>query len=224
VKKYAVIVAGGNGQRMLSEIPKQFHLLGGKPVLLHSLEAFAEALPDLEIILVLPQDHTGTWEEMMIRYRVSIPHTIVSGGATRFQSVKNGLRRIQQPGLVAVHDGVRPLITKATICRLFAEAEQFESAVPVVPIHDTVRQTIGGHSQVIDRNNLRLVQTPEIFHSGLLLKAYESPESASFTDVTSVVEHSGLCKVHFCDGEAENIKITRPFDFLLAEAILKSRK
>lgn len=208
---------------MLSEIPKQFHLLGGKPILLHSLEVFAAALPDLELILVLPETHLVTWEEILIHYQVLAHHTIVTGGDTRFQSVKNGIRCITLPGMVAVHDGVRPLITKEGIIRLFAEAEQFGSAVPVVSINDTVRQTDGGYSQVIDRNNLRLVQTPEIFHSDILIKAYQSPESASYTDVTSVIESTGFREVHLCEGEAENIKITRPVDFLLAEAILKQR-
>ena len=209
---------------MLSEIPKQFHLLNGKPVLLHSLEAFANAIPGLEIIVVLPEDHIGTWKEIVTLYQANIAHTIVAGGETRYQSVKNGLKHITMPGFVAVHDGVRPLITKEGISRLFAEAEKFESAVPVIAINDTVRQTMGENSRVIDRNELRLVQTPEIFHSDILLEAYERPESAAFTDVTSVVESAGYSKIHLCEGEAENIKITRPIDFLMAEAILKQRQ
>ncbi len=224
MKKYAIIVAGGNGQRMLSEIPKQFHLLNGKPVVLHSLEAFANAIPGIEIIVVLPEDHLGTWKEIVNLYQVVIPHSIVTGGATRYQSVKNGLKLITMPGYVAVHDGVRPLITKEAVSRLFAEAEKFESAVPVISINDTVRQTMGENSRLIDRNELRRVQTPEIFHSDILLKAFESPESAAFTDVTSVVESTGYSNIHLCDGEAENIKITRPIDFLMAEAILKLRQ
>lgn len=224
MKKYVIIVAGGNGQRMLSEIPKQFHLLNGKPVLLHSLEAFANAIPGLEIIVVLPEDHIGTWKDILTLYQADMEHTIVTGGETRFQSVKNGLKCITKSGLVAVHDGVRPLITREGISRLFAEAEKFDCAVPVISINDTVRQTIGQKSRVIDRSELRLVQTPEIFHSGILLEAYESPESAAFTDVTSVVECAGYSKIHLCEGEAENIKITRPIDFLMAEAILKQRQ
>lgn len=216
-------MAGGNGRRMLSEIPKQFHLIGGKPVLLHTLEVFAAAIPDLEIILVLPETHIVTWEEILVRHQVKIPHTILPGGETRFQSVKKGISQIKSPGIVAVHDGVRPLISGTCILRLFEEAEKSGSAVPVVPVNDTVRQTDGEHSQVIDRNNLRLVQTPEIFQSEILIKAFETPESASFTDVTSVIESSGFGEVHLCAGEAENIKITRPFDFLVAEAILKQR-
>ena len=209
---------------MLSEIPKQFHLLNGKPILLHSLEAFVHAIPGLEIIVVLPDDHIGTWKEILNLYQANMAHTIVTGGETRFLSVKNGLKCITKPGLVAVHDGVRPLITKEGISRLFAEAEKFESAVPVIAINDTVRQTMGENSRVIDRNELRLVQTPEIFHSDILLEAYERPESAAFTDVTSVVESAGYSKIHLCEGEAENIKITRPIDFLMAEAILKQRQ
>jgi len=223
VKKYSIIAAGGNGQRMLSEIPKQFHLLSGKPVLLHSLEAFAAVVPKIEIILVLPEAHIVTWEKLLIRHQVDLRHRIVIGGETRFQSVKNGIRGIGLPGLVAVHDGVRPLITKEVIVRLFAEAEKFGSAIPVVAVSDTVRQTEGKKSRVIDRNNLRLVQTPEIFHSDILMKAFETPELAFYTDVTTVVEAAGFGEVHFSEGDVENIKITRPIDFLLAEAILKQR-
>lgn len=224
MKKYCIIVAGGIGQRMLSEIPKQFRLLAGKPILLHSLEAFAAAVPDLEIILVLPKAHIVTWEEIIIHHQVETRHTIAIGGDTRFQSVKNGILCITLPGLVAIHDGVRPLITKAGIVRLFAEAEKFGSAIPVTPINDTVRQTEGNLNRVIDRSHLHLVQTPEIFHSDILTKAYEILELASYTDVTSVVENSGFPEVHLCEGEIENIKITWPVDFLLAEAILKQRE
>lgn len=224
MKKYCIIVAGGTGQRMLSEIPKQFRLLCGKPVLLHSLEIFAATVPNIEIILVLPKAHILTWEKIIIQHQVEIHHTIVIGGQTRFQSVKNGILGITLPGMVAVHDSVRPLITAAGIVWLFAEAEKFGSAIPVIPINDTVRQIEGDLSRVIDRINLRLVQTPEIFHSDKLMKAFETPESASFTDVTSVVESSGFRDAHFCEGEVENIKITRSVDFLLAEAILKQRE
>lgn len=208
---------------MMSEIPKQFHLLGGKPLLLYSLEAFATAVRDIEIILVLPETHLAAWAEIISRYKISIVHTVVIGGTTRFQSVRNGLRYVKLPGLVAVHDGVRPLITPAGIVRLFAEAEKFGSAVPVIPINDTVRQKEGDSSHLVDRDKLCLVQTPEIFRSELLLSAYESPESITFTDVTSVVEAAGYHKVHLCEGDEENIKITRPLDFLIAEAILNRR-
>ena len=191
--------------------------------MLHTIEAFSSAVTDLEIILVLPEAHIITWEKIIVRHLVKTQHTVVIGGETRFQSVKNGVSCITLPGLVAVHDGVRPLITKTGIVRLFAEAEKFGSAIPVVPINDTVRQMEGKHNRVIDRNNLRLVQTPEIFHSVLLIKAFETPEKTSFTDVTSVVENTGFCEMHFCEGETENIKITRPVDFLLAQAILNQR-
>ena len=192
-------------------------------MLLHTLQAFASAVPGIDIILVLPEDHIVTWEEILVQHNVEVRHTIVPGGETRFQSVKNGLRYITAPGMVAVHDGVRPLISKNGITRLFDEAENFDSAVPVIPVSDTVRQAEGEHSRVIDRNNLYLVQTPEIFPSGILISAFEIPESDAFTDVTSVIECSGLGEGHLCEGEAENIKITRPVDFLLAEAILEQR-
>lgn len=223
MKKYCIIVAGGNGRRMLSETPKQFLLLAGKPVLLHSLEVFAAAVPDLEIILVLPETHIVTWEEILVQYDVNLSHTIIPGGETRFLSVQNGIRCITLPGLVAVHDGVRPLVSREGIIRLFDDAEKNGSAVPVIPVSDTVRQTEGEYSHVIDRNNLRLVQTPEIFHSEVLIQAYETPESDSYTDVASVIESTGFGGIHLSEGEAENIKITQPVDLLLAEAILNRR-
>jgi 2-C-methyl-D-erythritol 4-phosphate cytidylyltransferase len=223
VKIYCIIVAGGNGRRMLSEIPKQFLLLGKKPILLHTLEVFSSAIPDSEIILVLPEDCILTWKEIALQHNVNIPYTIVAGGKTRFQSVKKGLSSITLPGMVAVHDAVRPLLTKTGILRFFSEAAKFGNAVPVAHVTDSVRQVKGESSRAIDRNSLRLVQTPEIFYSDLLIKAFETPESPSYTDVTSVVESTGFDEVHLCDGEDENIKITRPFDLILAETILNHR-
>jgi 2-C-methyl-D-erythritol 4-phosphate cytidylyltransferase len=222
VKKYVIIVAGGSGQRMLSDIPKQFLKLTGKPVLLYSLEAFAKAIPDITIILVLPDEHIKTWQMIITDIKISIQHIIIAGGKTRSQSVKNGLQPISEPGMVAIHDGVRPLITSSLIKKLFEEAERFGSSIPVIPVTDTVRKIEGESSMLIDRNYLRLAQTPQIFQSELLQKVYKNSDSGSFTDDAAVIESTGY-KVHLCEGDPENIKITKPMDLQLAEAILRQR-
>jgi 2-C-methyl-D-erythritol 4-phosphate cytidylyltransferase len=221
VKNYVVIVAGGSGQRMLSEIPKQFLNLSGKPILLYSLEAFADAIPDIYIILVIPETHIETWQEILKDHKVDIKHTIVTGGETRSQSVKNGLQQVSEPGLVAIHDGVRPLVTPSVIKRLFAEAAIYGNAIPVVPVSDTARRVDGDQHMLIDRSQLRLVQTPQIFHSDELQNAYKKL-AGSFTDDAAVFEAAGY-EVHLCEGEPENIKLTKPLDMLFAEAILRQR-
>lgn len=222
-KNYVIIVAGGSGQRMLSEIPKQFLNLSGKPVLLYSLEAFADAIPEINIILVLPKDHIETWQDLLKDHKIDIKHTIVTGGETRSQSVKNGLQLVFGPGLVAIHDGVRPLISPSVIKRLFAEAVTFGNAIPVVPVSDTARRVEGDQNMLIDRNQLRLVQTPQVFHSEELLNAYHKFGSDSFTDDAAIIEAAGY-EVHLCDGDPENMKLTKPMDMLFAEAILRQRK
>jgi len=222
VKKYVIIVAGGSGQRMLSDIPKQFLNLAGKPVLLYSLEAFAKAIPDITIILVLPEEHINTWQKIIQDKKISIQHIIVAGGETRSQSVKNGLKLISEPGMVAIHDGVRPLITSSLIQKLFEETEKVGSAIPVIPVTDTVRKIDKNKSILLDRNNLRLVQTPQVFKSDLIQNVYKNISSGSYTDDAAVIESSGF-GVHLCDGDPENIKLTKPMDMVFAEAILKQR-
>jgi len=223
VKKYVIIVAGGCGLRMQSGIPKQFLNVSGKPVLSYSLDAFRNAIPDISIILVLPEEHVVTWQRILRDQHLNFDHTIVIGGETRAQSVKNGLQRISEPGLVAIHDGVRPLITPLIIKRLFSEADKFGSAIPVIPVTDTVRQIKGDLSILIDRNHLRLVQTPQVFQSDTLLKAYATNCSGSFTDDAAVIEANGF-KLHLSEGDPENIKLTNPLDLIFAEAILLQRK
>ena len=222
MKKYVIIVAGGSGQRMLSDIPKQFLNLAGKPVLLYSLEAFAKAIPDITIILVLPEEHINTWQKIIQDKKISIQHIIVAGGETRSQSVKNGLKLISEPGMVAIHDGVRPLITSSLIQKLFEETEKVGSAIPVIPVTDTVRKIDKNKSILLDRNNLRLVQTPQVFKSDLIQNVYKNISSGSYTDDAAVIESSGF-GVHLCDGDPENIKLTKPMDMVFAEAILKQR-
>jgi 2-C-methyl-D-erythritol 4-phosphate cytidylyltransferase len=222
VKNYVIIVAGGSGQRMLSETPKQFLNLSGKPVLLYSLEAFVDAIPDINIILVLPEAYIDTWQELLKDHQVDLNHSIVIGGETRSQSVKNGLQLVSGSGLVAVHDGVRPLIEPPVIKRLFAEAGIYGNAIPVVPVSDTARQVDGDQNMLIDRNKLRLVQTPQVFNSDELQNAYHKLGSGSFTDDAAIIEAAGY-EVHLCDGDPENIKLTKPIDMLFAEAILRQR-
>jgi len=207
---------------MLSDIPKQFLNLAGKPVLLYSLEAFAKAIPDITIILVLPEEHINTWQKIIQDKKISIQHIIVAGGETRSQSVKNGLKLISEPGMVAIHDGVRPLITSSLIQKLFEETEKVGSAIPVIPVTDTVRKIDKNKSILLDRNNLRLVQTPQVFKSDLIQNVYKNISSGSYTDDAAVIESSGF-GVHLCDGDPENIKLTKPMDMVFAEAILKQR-
>jgi 2-C-methyl-D-erythritol 4-phosphate cytidylyltransferase len=223
VRKSVIIVAGGSGQRMLSETPKQFLPVAGKPALIYSLEAFREAIPEIEIILVLPEKHIATWQKILDDHNVSISHVIVNGGETRFQSVKNGLQKISSSGLTAIHDGARPLITSSLIRNLFDKAERYGSAIPVIPVSDTVRKIENNISIVVNRDDLRLVQTPQIFKSEVLLQVYKNYSTADFTDDAAAIEAAGH-KIYLCEGDPENIKLTKPADLLFAESIIRLRK
>jgi 2-C-methyl-D-erythritol 4-phosphate cytidylyltransferase len=222
---YAIIVAGGSGSRMKSEIPKQFLPLSGKPILIHTVEKFLQ-IPDIQVIVVLPKNDIEYWHEMtksntvIQQFRQSI--TISIGGVTRFQSVQNGLAQIESDGLVAVHDGVRPLVSLEIIQDSFKTAQQFGTAVTSVWVKDSVRQmTAEGESLSIDRTKLKLVQTPQTFQVKLMKKAFEVEEQVFFTDCASVLEFSGE-KITLINGAYENIKITTPEDMLVAEAFLKN--
>ncbi len=217
MNKYVIIVAGGRGLRMGSELPKQFLLLGGKPVLMHTIEAFYHYDTDIQIVLVLPRDHQDYWKSLCSSYHFEIPHQIADGGETRFHSVRNGLQLIGDTGLVGVHDGVRPFVSKEVIERCYLEAEQKQAVIPVVEVVETVRHLQGGESSTVPRNEYRLVQTPQVFSVPLLKKAYLQPYSPSFTDDASVVESFGE-KVFLTDGNRENIKITTPFDLIIGKA------
>lgn len=217
MNKYVIIVAGGRGLRMGSELPKQFLLLGGKPVLMHTIEAFYRYDADIQIVLVLPRDHQDYWKSLCSSYHFEIPHRIVDGGETRFHSVRNGLQVIGGTGLVGVHDGVRPFVSKEVIERCYLEAEQKQAVIPVVEVVETVRHLQGDESSTVPRNEYRLVQTPQVFSVPLLKKAYLQPYSPSFTDDASVVESFGE-KVFLTEGNRENIKITTPFDLIIGKA------
>lgn len=219
MKKYAVIVAGGAGSRMGTKVPKQFLLLHGKPVLWYTLNVFLDAYEDLEIILVLPEEHFETGRTIL--YATHAPHRIrmVAGGSTRFHSVQNGLSLIREESVVFVHDGVRCLLSRALVHRCYEKALRDGSAIPVIDSKDSVRLVTAEGNEAIDRSRVKLVQTPQTFLSGILLAAFKTEYLESFTDEATVVEASG-CKVHLVEGEVNNIKITTPVDLGIAEKLL----
>ncbi len=223
MKKYAVIVAGGSGQRMGAAIPKQFLQLQGKPLLWHSLDIFLQAFDDIQIILVLPKENIAEGEQIINELKADNRITITTGGQTRFHSVKNGLGLVAEPSVVFVHDGVRCLVSKALIHRCYEQALIKGSAIPAVAATDSIRIVSGDDHTVADRNQVRIIQTPQTFLSSLLLPAFNAAYNASFTDEATVVEAAGE-KVFLIEGEYENSKITRPVDLLIAEQVLASRK
>jgi 2-C-methyl-D-erythritol 4-phosphate cytidylyltransferase len=218
-KEHAVIVAGGKGTRLGSDVPKQFLELRGKPVLQHAIEAFARYSGDISIIVVLPSDDIARWEELTRKHALKTSVTVVSGGSTRFRSVKNGLQKTDG-GLVAIHDGVRPLVSVDTIRMGFDLAEQHGSAIACVPLKDSIRLTYPTGSKAVDRATFKLIQTPQIFTTELIKAAYASQEDAGLTDDASVAERAGH-KVHLYEGTYENIKITTREDLVIAESLLK---
>ncbi|MDD2631463.1 MAG: 2-C-methyl-D-erythritol 4-phosphate cytidylyltransferase [Bacteroidales bacterium] len=218
-QKYAIIVAGGSGARMGYVVPKQFLLLAGKPLLMHTLIRFREAISELQLIVVLPFDHIETWQRLCSEHRFSIPHQMVAGGRERFFSVRNGLEKITAAGWVAVHDGVRPLVSAKLIQMAFEAAARDGSAIPVITPTESLRQITGNGSHSVNRTEHRLVQTPQVFDAQRLAEAYRQPFRTDFTDDATVWEAANN-KVHLIEGELNNIKITRPFDLLLAEQYL----
>ena len=217
---YAIIVAGGSGQRMNSSTPKQFIELNGQPILMHTIERFYSAKSSIELIVVLPKTHHHTWETLCNKHNFNIPYTVCEGGNSRFQSVKKGLALCTEDSIIAVHDGVRPLISPDFILSIYKETQSKKALIPVCPIVESIRIVKGDFSESLDRSNYYTVQTPQCFTSTLLHKAYHQNEQAFFTDDASVVESLGE-KVHLFTGEVDNIKITSPKDLLLAEALLK---
>ena len=209
---------------MGSDIPKQFLPLNGKPLLMHTLSTFYAFDPTLHIILVLPTAQQSYWATLCQQHDFALPHKIADGGETRFHSVKNGLSLIDaEQALVAVHDGVRPFVSHATIANCFAAAEQSGTAIPVLSVVETVRQLDDQSSHTIDRNRLRLVQTPQTFRLDILREAFKQPYSPQFTDDASVVEAAGYA-ITLVDGNRENIKITTPFDLRMAEMLNEGRR
>lgn len=219
MKKIALIVAAGNGSRMNSDIPKQFLLLNNKPVLYYSIKAFLDSYDDLEIILVLPEEHIAKGQEIIDGYFDSSKIKITAGGRTRFHSVQKGLSLINDEAIIFVHDGVRCFLTKDLITRCYDSAVEFGTAVPVIDSADSVRMITKNGNKIIDRNKVKLVQTPQTFHSKILLPAFEIDYKDVFTDEASVVEAFGL-KINLVEGEKNNIKITTPQDLELAKLLL----
>jgi len=221
MKKYTIIVAGGSGRRMGTSLPKQFMLLKDKPVLYYTLKAFLSAYDDLQIILVLPLDYTDMGQEIIDAYFDKSRISITAGGDTRFQSVKNGLAMVQEESIVFVHDGVRCLVSKELIHRCYEKAVETGTAIPAVTSRDSIRLVNEAGNEAFERNNVKLIQTPQTFHSKILLPAYQIDFKDKFTDEATVVEAYGL-KVSLVDGEENNIKITSPIDLLIAESIINA--
>ena len=220
--RYAILVAGGKGLRMGSDIPKQFLPLRGRPVLMHTIDVFRRTYPDIHIILVLPREQQDYWRQLCGQHGYDVELCVADGGETRFHSVHNGLSLIPDDarGVVGVHDGVRPFVSPEAIRRCFEAAEEFGAVVPVVPVVETVRQLLAdGSSMTVDRNAYRLVQTPQTFDIQLLKKAYGQPFDPFFTDDASVVEAMGH-PIKLVEGNNENIKLTNPADLKLAEGMV----
>jgi 2-C-methyl-D-erythritol 4-phosphate cytidylyltransferase len=243
--KYVIIVAGGKGLRMGGNIPKQFMLLENRPVLMHTIQAFYNHETEIKIILVLPSEQTAYWKTLCIDYNFSVPHQIVSGGETRFHSVKNGLSLIKKElinnvnVLIGIHDGVRPLVDKELITRVYKQAESKGAAYPVIPVTDSMRKLTDNTCHVersrdtfmpceaetspVDRSNYFLVQTPQVFKADILMEAYSREYKPEFTDDVSVVEASGIHHPVMVEGNRENIKITTPVDLVIAQALMKCK-
>ena len=217
-----IIVAGGKGERMQTDVPKQFldmrkkNAARRKPVLMHTIEAFYSYDAHISIIVVLPLTQIDYWKGLCKKHRFKIPHQIVEGGETRFHSVQNGLSLAKTDSLIAVHDGVRPLVSGETIARCFENAEKHKAVVPVVDLVDSIRYVDKNENYACKRSKYKLVQTPQVFAGELLKKAYEQKFSPAFTDDASVVETLGA-KIYLVDGNRENIKITTAIDLKLAE-------
>lgn len=225
MKKYAIIVAGGTGKRMGSAMPKQFLLLHDKPVLYYTLKVFLESYDDMNIILVLPEEYSDMGKEIIDAFFDYQRIQVTFGGETRFHSVQNGLKLVHEESIIFVHDAVRCLVSTDLIQLCYEHTLLMGSAVPVLRTKDSVRilNEAGNDNEVLDRNKVVLVQTPQTFHSKILLPAFEIDYKERFTDEATVVESFGL-KISLVEGEEDNIKITRPVDLLFAGALLQSRR
>jgi 2-C-methyl-D-erythritol 4-phosphate cytidylyltransferase len=225
MEKFAIVVAGGSGTRMGSDTPKQFLLLGAMPILIHTLSAFIKFPEKINIILVLPQSSFKEWEKIRKKYAFHFPIKIAQGGASRFESVKNGLAKINNhESLVAIHDGVRPLVTEKIIKESFDLAKEKGSAIASTPIKESIRELLSDKSIAIDRSKMRSIQTPQTFQTHLIKSAFDKFDiDLNFTDDASVAEKAGF-EINLFEGSYQNIKITTPEDLLFAEAILSQKK
>ena len=216
---YVVIVAGGSGKRMGMETQKQFLELAGRPVLMHTIERFREFSDSIEIITVLPENQLRFWNELRKKYSFDVPHTLVKGGSKRFNSVQHGLEFVNSPGLVAIHDGVRPLVRLETITRCFETAEKYGNAIPVISPADSLRMQTENNNYPVNRMHIKQIQTPQVFDVAKIKKAYMQDFDPSFTDDATVLEKTGE-KIHLVEGNRENIKITNPEDLFIAQTLL----
>ncbi len=220
-KRYVIIVAGGNGARMNTPVPKQFLKLDGRPILMHTINKFTETDPNIEIIIVIPQEQVQHWESLCQEHGFHKPVKIAFSGESRFASVKNGLDLVTEDSIVGVHDAVRPLVSSKTIIAAYKAAEMYGNAIPGVPINDSIRQIESTRSIALDRSRYCAIQTPQCFRSDILKKAYEQDYKYTFTDDATVVEAMGE-HIRLVDGNTENLKITGPKDLIIAEALLKA--
>lgn len=223
MERHVLIVAGGTGRRMRSAVPKQFLPLAGRPLLMHTIERMHLLCGGCGITVVLPGEFRTMWEGLCGEHRFAVPHTLVDGGEERFYSVKRGLEGITGDCLVAIHDGVRPLVSAATVERCFAEAAGSGAAIPVVAPPESVRMVTVRGTMTVNRESIRLVQTPQVFRLDLIKRAYELNYNPMFTDDATVAEQAGI-PVSVVEGNRENIKITTPFDMVVAEAIMRSER
>lgn len=217
--KSAIIVAGGSGTRMGAALPKQFLEIGGKPVLMHTLERFVHFDPRIRLIVVLPVSQIDAWKSLCRAHHFELPHRVVSGGETRFHSVKNGLDALEPSDVVAIHDGVRPLVSEGTLERCFRMAETNGAAIPALPVIESLREGSPEQSHAVNRALYYSVQTPQVFQFGLLHTAYDQSWCPEFTDDASVVEALGH-QIPMVEGNRENIKITHPVDLQIAGLLL----
>jgi 2-C-methyl-D-erythritol 4-phosphate cytidylyltransferase len=222
MQEFSILLAGGSGSRMKSEIPKQFIPIGGSPVLMRTLSAFQNYSTGIQLKLVLPESQFDLWNQLCYEYRFTSTYELVAGGPTRFHSVQNGLRRIaSEEGLVAVHDGVRPFVTPAIIAAGFRQAAEAGTSVVCVDLKDSARMVLtDGTNLAVDRAAYRLIQTPQTFRLDWMRQAFQTDYLPHFTDCASVLENAGF-PIHLIEGNYENIKITTPEDLLWAEAFLK---
>jgi 2-C-methyl-D-erythritol 4-phosphate cytidylyltransferase len=222
MKKHVILVAGGQGVRMGNDIPKQFLLLQGKPILMHSMQRFYDYDQTIEIIVVLPLEQIDYWMQLCDKYNFEIGHKVVIGGEQRFFSVQKGLGIIKEwNSLVAIHDGVRPLVSRQTIARCFDMALERGNAVPSIGVVDSVRIQKETGNEVIDRDVLQLIQTPQTFKTKLIVEAFNQSWHAGFTDDATVFEGLGH-KINLVEGNRENIKVTNAIDLILAAALMKN--
>ncbi len=223
MKRYLIVVAGGKGVRMGGEMPKQFQLLGGKPLVMVTLEHLNAIDPAMQLILVLPEQHMELWKQLCKEHSFAVPLILAQGGSTRFHSVQNGLAQVDdiEDALVGVHDGVRPFVSSKVLDECFSRAWTDGAAIPMIDLQDSLRHIVGfDATEVVPRDRYRLVQTPQVFKLSLLRRAYEQRFVESFTDDASVVEALGE-KVSGVEGNRENIKITTPFDMLVAKTLIE---